>query len=151
MALSDQEIREAIRRKQIRITPFSKASLGPAGYDLRAAKTVRVRPRQFSLVATLERVELGPRFVGLLHIRSSFAREGVLASLALVDPGFRGQLTIALFNGNSRRTAVLKSGERFLQISFVKLRRAASRGYKGGYQNSVGVVGSLRQDTHKIM
>jgi len=40
--------------------------------------------------------------VGMLHIRSSLAREGIFASLALVDPGFRGQLTISLFNSSRK-------------------------------------------------
>jgi dCTP deaminase len=146
MSLSDRELLIALRRKQMRITPFLFSALGPAGYDLRSLRTVRIRPRQFALVATLERVEVGSRFLGLLHLRSSFAREGVLASLALVDPGFRGQLTIALFNANARKTVVLRAGERFLQISFVRLGRASRRGYGGRYQNSIDVVGSRRSD-----
>jgi dCTP deaminase len=149
LALSDRQIIETIRRKEIKITPFARSSLGGAGYDLRSAKTVRIRPRQFSLASTLERVEVGSQFLGLLHIRSSFAREGVLASMALVDPGFRGQLTIALFNANGKKTVVVGRGERFLQITFVKLTRAASRSYKGRYQNSIGVIRSLRRGTPK--
>jgi dCTP deaminase len=102
-----------------------------------------LQPGEHGLAATLERVELGGGLLGNLHIRSSLAREGVLASLALVDPGFRGQLTISLFNG-SKKLIRLQAGERFVQLTLVKLGRGAARKYEGRYQDSAGVVGSRR-------
>jgi dCTP deaminase len=91
------------------------------------------------LVATLERVELAEDLVGTLHIRSSLARAGVFASLALVDPGFRGELTIALYNGGTAPFAMDKN-DRFLQIAFHDLGTKAQRPYRGKYQNSQGIV-----------
>jgi dCTP deaminase len=88
-------------------------------------------------------VELSRDLVGILHIRSSLAREGVLASLALVDPGFRGQLTISLFNGGNKAIR-LKAGERFVQLTLLRLGRQAATKYEGRYQDSRGVVGSRR-------
>ena len=143
MALSDSEIREALTGESLVITPFDEASLNPAGYDLRLSAEVALAPSEHRLVATLERVELGRDLVGILHIRSSLAREGILASLALVDPGFRGQLTISLFN-SGRKTIQLKAGERFLQLTLLRLGRRAATKYEGRYQDSRGVVGSRR-------
>jgi dCTP deaminase len=91
----------------------------------------------------MERVELGRDLVGALHIRSSLAREGIVGSLALVDPGFRGQLTISLFNGG-KKPVQLEAGERFVQISLHRLGREATTKYEGRYQDSAGVVGSRR-------
>ena len=143
MALSDSEIREALAGKKLIIDPFYEASLNPAGYDLRLGGESVLAPSEHRLVSTMERVELGRDLVGVLHIRSSLAREGVLASLALVDPGFRGQLTIALFN-SGKRTIRLKAGERFVQLTLSRLGRRAETKYEGRYQNSIGVVGSRR-------
>jgi dCTP deaminase len=95
------------------------------------------------LVATMERVELGVDLAGILQIRSSLAREGILASLALVDPGFRGQLTISLFN-SSKKTVRLRAGERFVQLTLLRLGRQAAAKYEGRYQDSRGVVDSRR-------
>ncbi len=143
MALSDSEIQDALAGKTLVIDPFDEASLNPAGYDLRLSTEVALEPSEHRLVATMERVELSRDLVGVLHIRSSLAREGVLASLALVDPGFRGQLTISLFNGGNKAIR-LKAGERFVQLTLLRLGRQAATKYEGRYQDSRGVVGSRR-------
>jgi len=143
MALSDSEIQDALAEKSLVIDPFDEASLNPAGYDLRLSAEVALEPSEYRLVATMERVELSRDLVGVLHIRSSLAREGVLASLALVDPGFRGQLTISLFNGGNKAIR-LKAGERFVQLTLLRLGRQAVTKYEGRYQDSRGVVGSRR-------
>jgi dCTP deaminase len=143
MALSDSEIREALAGKSLVIDPFDETSLNPAGYDLRLGAEVMLAPSEHRLVSTTERVELGRDLVGFLHIRSSLAREGIVASLALVDPGFRGQLTISLFN-SGRKTIQLKAGERFVQLTLLRLGRQAETKYEGRYQDSSGVVGSRR-------
>jgi len=143
MALSDSEIRDALKSRSLILDPFDDKSLNPAGYDLRVDEGAVLHPGEQRLVATLERVELGQNLAGVLHIRSSLAREGILASLALVDPGFKGQLTISLFNG-SRKALQLRAGERFVQLTLVKLGRQAATKYEGRYQDSSGVVSSRR-------
>ena len=143
MVLSDSEIRDALNEGNLVIDPFDEASLNPAGYDLRLGAEAVLGPSEHRLVATLERVELGSGLVGTLHIRSSLAREGILASLALVDPGFRGQLTISLFNSR-KKTIRLKAGERFVQLVLLRLGRDAATRYEGRYQDSRGAVGSRR-------
>lgn len=143
MALSDSEIRDALTERSLVINPFDEASLNPAGYDLRLSAEAVLEPSEHRLVATMERVELGGDLLGILHIRSSLAREGILGSLALVDPGFRGQLTISLFN-SSRNTIRLKAGERFVQLTLLKLGRRPAREYEGRYQDSRGIIGSRR-------
>lgn len=143
MAFSDSEIRDALGRKRLVIEPFDEHGLNPAGYDLRVEGTTVLQPLEHRLVATMERVELGRDLVGVLHIRSSLAREGVLSSLALVDPGFRGQLTISLFN-SSKKAVRLEAGERFVQLTLVKLGRETLTKYEGRYQDSSGAVASRR-------
>lgn len=76
---------------------------------------------------------------GTLHIRSSLARVGIIASLALVDPGFRGQLTISLYNGGPEQF-VMRGGDRFVQIVLHQLDTRTQRSYRGRYQDSKGVV-----------
>ena len=143
MALSDAEIRDALVTKCLILEPFDEKNLNPAGYDLRVGNEVILGPGEQRLVATKERVKLGSDLVGMLHLRSSLAREGIIASLALVDPGFRGQLTISLFNAG-RKTASLRTNERFVQLTLVRLGRPAVSKYEGRYQDSNGIVGSRR-------
>ena len=143
MALSDKEIIGAIKTGQLGIRPRI-AKLNPAGVDLRIDRDLILKPNEQSLAATIERVELSEDLVGTLHIRSSLAREGVIASLALVDPGFRGQLTVSLYNAGDRPVR-LRKGERFIQLSLLRLGTPAQQSYIGKYQNSRGVVKSRRK------
>ena len=142
--LSDAEILEHLRTGEIKLEPSDiSACLNPAGYDLRCSKTVVLKPKRYELVATMETVELGLRVAAFLHIRSSLAREGIIGSFAVVDPGFRGQLTLNLHNVGEKEVT-LKEGERIVQIVFHSLGGVAQKGYSGSYQNSKGVVSSRR-------
>src|SRR6267378_3713618 len=143
MVLSDKEIASAIKIGDLRILP-SGFRLNPAGVDLRIDREIRLEPKQQLLVASIERVELSSRIVGFLHLRSSLAREGLFASLALVDPGFRGQLTVSLYNSGDSAVNLAK-GERFIQLSLLRLGKPAINKYAGRYQNSSGVVASRRR------
>ena len=143
MALSDLEITSAIKTGDLKITPKG-FRVNPAGIDLRIDREITLEPKKQSLVASIETVELSENFVGFLHLRSSLAREGLFASLALVDPGFRGQLTVSLYNSGDSGVHLAK-GERFIQLSIVRLGKPAIKRYSGRYQNSSGVVASRRR------
>jgi dCTP deaminase len=144
VALSDVTIKNLLDNAEVSIDPFDESRLTPAGYDLAAAQKILLSPGEQKLVATLERVKFPPDLLGILHLRSSFAREGLLASLAIVDPGFRGQLTVSLTNLSKQPVKIAK-GEPFLQLTFIKLSSRAKRPYHGHYQESYGVVKSRRR------
>jgi dCTP deaminase len=142
--LSDVEIENRIKSKSIVMTPFDQSCLSGAGYDLRLAMDATIPPRRHKLVATLERVEIPEDLTGTLHVRSSLARAGILASLALVDPCFRGQLTISLYNAGSE-PFVMHEGDRFVQMVLHTLGMKTQRPYQGKYQDSQGIVDTRRQ------
>jgi dCTP deaminase len=141
--LSDKEILEHLERGEIVITPFEPTCLSPAGYDLRSASKLTIKPKRYELTATLERVELALNVIASLHIRSSLAREGVIGSFAAVDPGFRGQLTLNLHN-DGENAVVIGEREPIVQIVFHKLGHRATQGYGGVYQDSKGIIKSKR-------
>ncbi len=137
--LSDQEIAKRLQTGSILLKPFDSSCLGASGYDLRLGTSLTIPPREHRLVATLERVELGDDVAGTLHIRSSLARAGIIASLALVDPGFRGQLTISLFNVGAEPFSMNRN-DRFVQLVLHELGSKARHPYSGRYQDSQGIV-----------
>lgn len=141
--LSDGDLLAAIASKDLKIDPLSGACLSAAGYDLRAGEAYVIPRGGMELIHTMERVELGPALCGLLFIRSSFAREGMVGSFALVDPGFRGQLTLAFHNMGRGDVAIAK-GERIAQLVLNRLESPAKKPYSGRYQDSRGTVGSKR-------
>jgi dCTP deaminase len=144
--LSDEQIIEHLKTGEVKLEPYEPSCLNPAGYDLRSLKRVVLKPKEYELVATLETVELGLGVTAYMYIRSSLAREGVIGSFAVVDPGFRGQLTLNLHNV-SEKEVTLGKGERIVQIVFHKLGGKAKKGYSGSYQNSKGIVTSKREKT----
>ena len=148
MVLSDNEITSALTKGELKISP-NGFRLNPAGVDLRVDRNIRLKPKHHSLVASIESVELSNHIVGLLHLRSSLAREGLFASLALVDPGFRGQLTVSLYNSGDSAVNLAK-GERFIQLSLLRLGMPARHSYVGKYQNSRGVVKSRRRKNDQV-
>ncbi|MFI5448304.1 MAG: dCTP deaminase [Candidatus Bathyarchaeia archaeon] len=137
--LSDGEIQSHIQNGKLAIIPFDATCLNGAGYDLRLGSELIIEPANQKLTSTFERIELPADLVGTLHIRSSLARAGIIGSLALVDPGFRGQLTISLFNSGSERFS-MRERDRFIQLVLHPLSMKALRPYRGKYQDSQGIV-----------
>ncbi|MBT8171411.1 dCTP deaminase [Candidatus Bathyarchaeota archaeon] len=136
---------EALNVGEIKLEPNDlSACLNPSGYDLRCSKKSLLKPKQYELIATLETVELGLNITAFMYIRSSLAREGVVGSFAVIDPGFRGQLTLNLFNASNKEIS-LNQGERIVQIVFHNLGKLPRKGYNGSYQNSKGIVTSKRK------
>jgi len=142
--LADNEIEARIADKSLVLNPFDPGSLSGAGYDLRLATDTTIPAGRYQLVATMERVELPNDLAGTLHIRSSLARAGILASLALVDPGFRGQLTISLYNAGTE-PFIMSKGDKFVQIVLHSLSMETQRPYRGKYQDSQGIVETRRE------
>ena len=139
MILSDVDIERRLNDRTLVLDPFEPKSLKGAGYDLRIGMDAKVEAGKSKLVATLERVELGLDLVGVLHLRSSLARSGILASLALVDPGYRGQLTV-LLNNVSTKDVEISHGEGIIQLTIQLLSTKTRLPYRGRYQDSQGIV-----------
>ncbi len=140
---SDCDIVAAIASGAISISPFAEQSLSSSGYDLRSAVEVMMPPGGSALIHSVERVGLSPSLCAQIFIRSSFAREGIVGSFALVDPGFNGQLTLRVANLGAS-TVRIGEGERVAQLVFYRLQTPSSRPYAGRYQDSSGTVGSRR-------
>jgi dCTP deaminase len=88
-----------------------------------------LQPGGFVLACTLERVALPAYLVGLVHGKSSLARQGLQVEAAgLVDPGFDGVITLELFNQTALPLALL-AGQSICQISFQLLDEAVQRPY----------------------
>lgn len=143
MILSARQIEEHRNctdpERHLIITPFCEASLQPASYDLRAGEDIVLSRGICTLVPSMERVELPPVLAAVMRCRSSFARRGVLLGGGFVDPGFRGQLTLALtLLGEDE--VLLKTGDRVVQIIFHQVTAGGDRSYEGRYQDSQGAV-----------
>lgn len=152
--LSDVQIKKYVKEEKL-IEPFDETLLGPATYDLRVgrralkslrkgekgplinleeARVLQIGTGEFVEIMTMERVRLPKNLCGRMGIRSYFTRKGLVSFVGpQVDPGFKGNLVISLFN-TGPRPLVVKYGEPFCSIEFHELATPCEKPYSGAYQ-----------------
>lgn len=126
-----------------RVQPASlDLSFGGTWYDFDAGREFeqseyRLRPGCGVLVCTQEVVHLPVDAAGLLVLKSSLTRRGVVMPCGWVDPGFRGNLTVML---SGYASVALRAGETFCQMVMMRTAGRPDAGYDGRYQDSQGVT-----------
>ncbi|MFO8050084.1 MAG: dCTP deaminase [Thermoplasmatota archaeon] len=153
--LSDQDIIFRLENRPMKIEPFREKNLTPNGYDLTIAEVytrnpegkvtigqVYLNPGDWCLVSTEEYLMVPPNLCGMLFMRSSFIRKGLIAGFGMVDAGFKGTLTFSVKNIGPEQVA-LPIGERICQIAFQELSSNPQKLYgarSGTYQDQNGVT-----------
>ena len=93
-----------------------------AGADLKVkiGGEIVVKPRESIEVHTGVYLEIPQGYVGLLFVRSSFGKKGLMLknSVGVIDSDYRGEVIAQVIN-NSKEDIVLVDGERFVQIVVV--------------------------------
>ncbi len=169
MILSDRTIEKMVAEGSLTITPLTKEQIQPASVDIRLGNTFSITedsstgvitmereilyrtiqtdtyillPGQFILATTMEYFELPDNLTAFVEGRSSLGRMGLfIQNAGWVDPGFKGEITLELFNAN-RCAIELKAGRRVGQLVFAKMDEPAEHPYRGKYQNQRGATGS---------
>ncbi len=104
-----------------------QATAGDAGYDLKAAESVSMAPGTRALIKTGLRLAIPPGYVGMVCSRSGLAlKHGVfvLNAPGIVDPGYRGDVGVLLYNGGDRWFDI-NPGDRIAQLLFAKVEHPA--------------------------
>jgi dCTP deaminase len=97
-----------------------------------------VKPREHVLATTLEWVELPHDLVGLVNLRSSFARAGLYIPPTVIDAGFKGNITIELIGGV--HPVKIYPEQRFLHVVFLRTSSPVYKPYQGKYQGQINVT-----------
>ncbi|MDQ3849056.1 MAG: dUTP diphosphatase [Actinomycetota bacterium] len=95
-----------------------------AGYDLHALHDATLAPGERALVRTGIAVELPLRHAGLVVPRSGLAtRHGIALVNApgLIDPGYRGEVSVLLLNTDRRSPYTVAAGDRIAQLVIVPI------------------------------
>lgn len=103
--------------------------VGPAGTPDGVSRIV-LRPGDFMLAHTLERVKLPDDIAAKVEGKSSLGRVGLLlhATAGFIDPGFEGTITLEL-SVVAPRSLLLYSGMKIGQICFFSLSSPAEQPY----------------------
>ena len=170
MILSDRTIREFIKKGTLKVEPFDPKLVQCSSLDLRLGFQIAryrardyldvknpkweieiekitsegffIQPKEFVLATTLEYIELPPDLTAFVEGRSSLGRLGLfIENAGWVDAGFKGQLTLELFNANSYPIKLYPE-MKICQLVFAKVDRTPQKPYSGKYQGQRGVVPS---------
>lgn len=107
--------------------------LSVAGYDIRIAESHRLWGGQFVLGSSLEEFDMPKNLVGLVKDKSSWARQGLSVFNTVIEPGWKGFLTLELKNQSEHFFSILE-GDPIAQILFFTTDETTD-GYTGKYQN----------------
>jgi len=108
--------------------------LGPAGYDVRIAQRVQLKPGAFALASTIEQFFIPNDVIAFVHDKSSWARRGLAVQNTVLEPGWVGFLTLEL-STHGRETLTIEDGSPIAQIIFHRLEETTELPYRGRYQN----------------
>lgn len=169
MILSDKTILKMMEEGTLKISPIEEGQVQPASVDIRLGNTFSIvedspsgiitlkndikyktittdtyilLPNQFVLATTMEYFDLPNDLTAFVEGRSSLGRMGLfIQNAGWVDPGFKGEITLELYNAN-RCAIELKAGRRVGQLVFAKMDGEALNPYNGKYQGQTGATGS---------
>ena len=169
MILSDKTLIKMLENKELVVEPIEKEQIQPASIDIRLGNTFSIvedtstgiinleneikyktitsdtyilLPNQFVLATTMEYFDLPDDLTAFVEGRSSLGRMGLfIQNAGWVDPGFKGEITLELYNAN-RCAIELKAGRRVGQLVFAKMDDKALNPYNGKYQGQRGATGS---------
>lgn len=131
---------QAIRRLQP-VSPFIEATkiggmsagLSHCGYDIRIKDGVHLKSGEFRISSTIEHFDMPNDVMAIVHDKSTWARCGLSVFNTVIEPGWRGFLTLELVN-HSYRPLEIEAGMPIAQIVFHRLDEPVE-GYAGKYQD----------------
>lgn len=123
--------------------------LAEAGYDIRIKQEITFKPAtpslpasvwvdgvynpgKFALASAIEEFQMPPYLVGVVHDKSTWARRGLSVRNTVIEPGWRGFLTIELVHDGCGALTI-PAGAGIAQVLFHEVASPAS--YEGKYQN----------------
>ena len=90
----------------------------------------------FFLAATMEHFDMPDDVMGIVHDKSSWARNGVAVQNTVIEPGWRGYLTLEItYHGPVGRMVQITHGDPIAQIVFHQLDEPTVFPYTGKYQD----------------
>ena len=134
---------QEIRKLKGMVEPFHERSihngmsygLSSAGYDVRIAESIWLSiDTPFMLASTIEKFAMPRSIVGMVHDKSSWARRGLSLFNTVIEPSWRGFLTLELVYHGSEPLSI-EAGSPIAQIVFMHLSAPTEMPYSGKYQD----------------
>lgn len=108
---------------------------------------VVIKPGQFALLLTQEKVKIPLKYLAFISIKFSQKIKGLVNISGFhVDPGFEGKIIFSVYNAGSA-TITLDKGNPYFMIWFSEL-TSGSAAYSGKHQNQSGISGEQTGALH---
>jgi len=108
--------------------------MSEAGYDLRIKQSVLLHPfKRFAIASTVERFDMPRDLVAIVHDKSTWARKGLSVFNTVIEPDWRGWLTLELVYHGIKPIRI-PAGAGIAQAIFHRIEEPASYG-NGKYQD----------------
>jgi len=123
-----------IHRQTPDITLVAKyeGKLSEAKSSSAGTKSIKIKPGDFFLVKTIEKVNLPIELSAVILPRTTTFRSGLFLRTGPVQPGYQGELTFGLKN-EGPITVEIEMGARFAHIIFQEIKGVGSA-YRGQWQ-----------------
>lgn len=162
MLLTDGEIKDLLG-KNIIIEGFDEEFLQPSSYDMRIGKralvshaeaeidveksgSVPIKPGEFALLTTYEKVKLASNITGHIGVKSYYTRKGLVLLAGLqIDPGFEGHLVLGIYNAAPRQL-VLDYLSPFCTVEFHQLAKPVEKPYVPRGEQLKGQIPQVDKD-----
>lgn len=129
--------------------------LSEAGYDIRVKQSIWFRPDggvvvndkyqngSFCLASAIEEFHMPNNLVGIVHDKSTWARQGLSVFNTVIEPSWRGFLTLELVY-HGRDGLHIPAGAGIAQVVFHQTSESAY--YDGKYQNQADMPVSAKME-----
>lgn len=110
--------------------------LYPAGYfwNIYVDGSLVDTDTKFCIASTIEQFQMPPDLVGVVHDKSTWARQGLSVFNTVIEPGWSGYLTLELVH-HGNQNLLIPAGAGIAQVVFSKTSDKADYG-SGKYQNA---------------
>lgn len=108
--------------------------LSVAGYDITIADDYAIQPGAFTLACSVEKFDMPNNVLGMVKDKSSWARRGLSVFNTVIEPGWRGYLTLELVN-HGPNCLIIDAGEPIAQVIFCFTDKETAGYGDGKYQN----------------
>jgi dCTP deaminase len=118
--------------------------LGEAGYDIRIKQRVLLCSKdRFRLASAIEEFSMPFNLVGVVHDKSTWARRGLSVFNTVIEPGWKGFLTLELVYHGSGELEILP-GDPIAQVIFHQTSQDGR--YEGKYQDQPDMPQGAKYD-----
>jgi dCTP deaminase len=121
--------------------------LSHAGYDIRIKEGFTLKPGEFRIAVSVEHFQVPDDLMLMVKDKSTWARRGLSVFNTVIEPGWRGWLTLELVNHSAHMLRIFND-DPIAQVIFHRLEEPTTHRYAGKYQDQGAEPTPARAELH---